>query len=265
MRAQNDPRSEMVSQALFGETATVLGEVSQYSLIRTEDDYEGWALTEHLAELPFSQELKEYVVSGAFAPVLTSYDPYDIALTKLSMGSRVKVLETDHDFAHVVIPRAARLGAEVGYVATKYLKDPEIVEAPMWPFIHHCANQLVGTPYLWGGASAFGIDCSGFAQRIFGVAGIRLPRDAYQQALSPLGARTSESETPQYMDIVFFLGKEDPRQRGITHVGVARDSEYFYHASSRSGLVLSRFDDPLIRDEYRYLGGLRLFRGKTIA
>ncbi len=60
------------------------------------------------------------------------------------------------------------------------------------------------------------------------------------------------------MDLVFFRGRVDPRNRGITHVGVARDGESFYHAYGKSGVVLARFDDPEITGEYRYVGGLRL-------
>lgn len=263
----SDPRSEMVSQALFGETVTALMAHADYTLVRTADGYEGWALTAHLGPVSTETLLRERTVTDAFAQVFTTRAPDDKALTiltRLSMGSRVQVLESGFEITRIVLPKASALGADIGYVATTCLESLQDVDRTPWQVVHHCANQLLGTPYLWGGTSSFGIDCSGFIQRVFGMAGIRLPRDAYQQAQSPLGERTLDTETPTAMDLAFFLGREDPRQRGITHVGVARDSDHFYHSSSGTGVVLARFDDHQIREEYCYVGGLRLPHGQGL-
>jgi cell wall-associated NlpC family hydrolase len=275
----------MVSQAVFGEIVTVIAADGDYSLIRSADDYEGWALTAHIwpehstsatAERVVTERVvTERVVMDAFAQILAMPDPSvdpNVAnyaevlttVTRFSMGSRVRVLGNRHGFTQISLPSTAAFGTEVGLIANRCLGTPQNADCSTWQTVQYCANQLLGTPYLWGGTSAFGIDCSGFVQRVFGASGILLPRDAYQQASSSLGQRTSDTETPAAMDIVFFLGREDPRQRGITHVGVARDSNRFYHSSSISGVVIASFDDVRIREEYRYMGGLRLVPGRVL-
>lgn len=86
-------------------------------------------------------------------------------------------------------------------------------------------NQFMGTPYLWGGKSTFGTDCSGFVQTVFKIAGINLPRDAYQQVNVGIPVHfISESEPG---DLAFFsndLGK-------VTHVGIYLGANIIVHAS----------------------------------
>ena len=99
------------------------------------------------------------------------------------------------------------------------------------------AQLFLGTPYLWGGGSSFGFDCSGFVQRIYRHFGIVLPRDAHLQATSPLLEGVPEGSTFRAGDLLFFGSEQDPEQRGITHVGMALNAEIFIHASSREGVT----------------------------
>ncbi|MBM3494460.1 MAG: NlpC/P60 family protein, partial [Armatimonadetes bacterium] len=112
----------------------------------------------------------------------------------------------------------------------------------------HDARRLVGVPYLWGGRTPFGIDCSGFTQLVFRLSGVALPRDAYQQADWPGLAPVSESDIAPG-DLVFFGGDLDPRGRGITHVGIALEPPLFIHSAGGIGVTISSLlNEPYARN-----------------
>jgi cell wall-associated NlpC family hydrolase len=85
------------------------------------------------------------------------------------------------------------------------------------------ATQYLHAPYLWGGKTPFGIDCSGLMQQVFKICGIKLPRDAYQQAA--LG-NTIEFGEQKEGDLVFFAGETGK----VIHVGLMIDNETIIHA-----------------------------------
>lgn len=121
-------------------------------------------------------------------------------------------------------------------------------------FIHallKSARNHLGVPYVWGGESATGVDCSGFVQRVFLMHGISLPRTADIQF--NVGSRvTRGKELPG--DLVFF----ETYAPGASHVGIYLGNRYFIHASSVQGQVaVSSLDEPYF--QARYLGAKRNF------
>lgn len=110
------------------------------------------------------------------------------------------------------------------------------------------AHQMEGVPYVFGGTSAHGVDCSGFTQRIFALAGIQLRRMAdeqYQQGRAV--------EAPQAGDLVFF----STYLPGPSHVGIYLGNRYFIHASSSRGVTVSSLEESYYRS--RYIGARRFF------
>ncbi len=92
-------------------------------------------------------------------------------------------------------------------------------------FIKQLTYRYLNTPYLWGGKSSVGIDCSGFTQQVFKILGIPLLRDAYQQATQ--GEAVNSLVEATCGDLAFF----DNEQSRITHVGIMIDNKTIIHAS----------------------------------
>lgn len=112
----------------------------------------------------------------------------------------------------------------------------------------HNALRFLGTPYVFGGTSRYGFDCSGYTQHVFAMMGISIPRMADAQFYA--GSRTKGGVRPG--DLVFFQTYEP----GPSHVGIYLGHGTFAHASSSHGVMVSHLSDPYWSS--RYLGAKRL-------
>lgn len=110
------------------------------------------------------------------------------------------------------------------------------------------AHQMEGVPYVFGGTSAYGVDCSGFTQRIFSLAGISLRRMADEQF-----AQGRPVSPPQPGDLVFF----STYLPGPSHVGIYLGNRLFIHASSSRGVIVSSLEEDYYHP--RYIGARRFF------
>jgi cell wall-associated NlpC family hydrolase len=122
------------------------------------------------------------------------------------------------------------------------------------------ASRFIGIPYLWGGLTPKGFDCSGLTQTVFGLNGYPLPRDAYQQFRC--GQKISSREDLAPADLLFFQGSG---ARRITHVAIHLAGERFIHCSN---LVKTNSLNPSARDydaalEQIYVGARRIVGGKN--
>ena len=109
------------------------------------------------------------------------------------------------------------------------------------------ASRFQGAPYAWGGASPNGVDCSGFVQEVFRLAGHSLPRLADAQF-----EQTHPVDSPQPGDLVFFTTYEP----GPSHVGISLGGQEFLHASSSRGVIRASLEENYFKT--RYLGARRL-------
>ena len=103
--------------------------------------------------------------------------------------------------------------------------------------------MFLNSPYLWGGRSPLGVDCSGFSQIVYRLQGIDLPRDAYQQA--KVGTTLSFVEESEPGDLAFFHNSSDE----IVHVGIILKDNYIIHASGK--VKIDRLDQTGIYDNER--------------
>lgn len=180
MRKEPSDRSEMVSQILFGETMDVLDETEKWALVRLHhDQYEGWVDRKQISDH-----------NGSTADTSTPY--------------YVKTLFANQNIggSNLILPAGAVLNNSQGNTSSGNTSLKEY------------ASMFLEAPYLWGGRTFMGIDCSGFTQVVFRLAGINLMRDAYQQAEQ--GELISFIEETHTGDLAFFENTEGK----IIHVGI---------------------------------------------
>ena len=205
----------MVSQILFGEPFEVVRVRKNWARIRCGwDNYEGWI------------DVKQYHDISEEEYIDTLNKPsYSLELVEPVMAS-------DH-FIPVLIGSnlPAYDGVNLRLNSTKYTYSGQVINPSESKdnlnLLIKIVRKYLYAPYLWGGRSPFGIDCSGLVQSVFKMIGINLPRDAYQQVKE--GELVSFVEEVQPGDLAFF--QNDAGR--VTHVGIMMDDQKIIHASGR--------------------------------
>lgn len=210
IRKEPNHRSEMTSQLLFGETLFILETSNEWIKIRgTYDGYEGWC-TDHLVAFVAAETAlapTAYVTTG-----LLNEMKWGTALFQIPMGCSLTGFNV-----------AKRLLWDQRYEFLGLFRN---VEQPYTKeLFQNTIRPWLNAPYLWGGKTFMGVDCSGFVQTVFKVLGIPLLRDAYQQAGQGMPVVDLESATAG--DLAFF-SNTDGR---IIHVGFVLDGKKIIHAA----------------------------------
>ena len=216
IRSTSSDSSEMVSQLLFGEMVEVLEKRGKnWSKIRCIwDNYIGWVDTKQIKPITPS-EFEAYQKNFAYSIELVQgamtsghYVPVTIGATLPQFdGMNFNLDGSSYTFSgQAIVPSNIKPDAEL---------------------LIKIARRYLYAPYLWGGRSAFGIDCSGFTQIIFKMIGIKLPRDSSQQVEE--GEMVDFVEQAQAGDLAFFENKKGK----ISHVGVLLGDNKIIHSSGQ--------------------------------
>ena len=212
MRNEAADQSEMVNQVIFGEHFKVLEIRKKWSKIRlAHDSYEGWICNKQWIEIEediYKQLDKEVAtITTDILDIITKTHHQPIVI-----GSILPSYKSGH----------ALINNEMyqfdGLTTPGFIKKDKLVEN---------ALMYLNAPYLWGGRSPLGIDCSGFTQMVYRLQGVDLPRDAYQQA--EVGTTLSFVEESEPGDLAFF----DNAEGKITHVGIILEENHIIHASGK--------------------------------
>lgn len=243
VRQEPDDRSQMVTQILFGEQFRVTEHSGNYSrIILDYDAYQGWVDKKSISFL--SEE---------------AYHQNESAHSLVTRNSFLRLL-SESGTGKLIIGAGSTLRIANGYIEVegeRYhvpqdLKNPEVT--PIRESLLAAAADFEGVPYLWGGRSSFGTDCSGFVQNVYKQVGIKIPRDASMQALH--GVILSFLNETMPGDLAFF----DNENGEIIHVGLILGGGRIIHASGK--VRTDRLDHQGIYkvSEQRYTHRLRLIK-----
>jgi hypothetical protein len=212
IRAEPSEKSEMVSQLLFGESYTVLQQTEQWYQIQCEHDlYIGWINEKQFFENVIKPNISNSFKTLSLCHVATMNNMY----FPLLMGSTL--LNFD-GIQSKLDKKTIIYNGEIIEIQSQR-RDKNILEK--------IAKMYLNAPYLWGGRTPFGIDCSGFLQVCFSYLGINLPRDAYQQVEK--GVLIDFVQECTLGDVAFFVNNEGK----IIHTGLLLNDGKIIHASGK--------------------------------
>lgn len=234
--------SELVSQALLGTHVKIIEESKGWLLVQTPDGYTGWIIGS--VELMTKNELAQYlnqpkvIITSTFTSSYEKADVKSSPISDLVMGNVLIVKAEDGEYFKVAYPDARNA----------FIKSSDAVKLNDWQdnieltgeSIVNTAYRFMGVPYLWGGISSKGVDCSGFTQNVYFMHGVILSRDASQQ-VSQGQLVDSDGDFSKLLpgDLLFFGSKSKPSTKAdrdknrerVVHVGIYIENNQFIHAS----------------------------------
>ena len=245
-------KSAVVSQAIYGSNVTLLVAHGEWSRIQTSDHYKGWVPSRHIRIVltgdGYATSGPTVQVESLFANVYSEPDvtrhkpvitiPFETKLEVMqdpnaAGGPKTNSKQSTEGWLQVRLPGKTNAWIQASDVASdpKPLTIAESIEL---------AKRFLGLPYLWGGRSSFGFDCSGFTQMILRERGFNMPRDADQQAAWS-GVVPVERNDLQPGDLLFFGSS----LKNISHTGMYIGDGQFIHDSTNGHPVvqISRLDD----------------------
>jgi len=237
LRSAPSHKSEMVSQVLFGERFHIIESAASWLRIETDfDSYRGWIDNSHGGYKRFSEPDPGIITGNQLVCVRT-----DGSRLSLSPGSELFNLQTDFSSFSIGEERYQIEGGN----REKFTPSATLTET---------ALMFLNIPYLWGGRTTGGIDCSGFLQVVCKIHGIAMPRDAARQA--ELGTMISFFGEAQPGDLIFFSGETE----NITHTGILLTMNKIIHASGTVRIDTIDHQGIWRDDAGRYTHRLRIIK-----
>jgi SH3-like domain-containing protein len=235
LRKQPDHKSELVSQSIMGTPVLILKNGNSWLLIQTPDKYIAWTekssvtLLDRTAMNAWKQSERLIFMENS-GWVYSSPDETEV-VGDLVAGSILKKTGESHGYAKVAFPD----GRE-GFV-----KSDKVMDFVFWESHVQCtgdnicktASSFLGLPYLWGGTSSKGVDCSGFVQSVFFMNGIILQRDASLQAMHGIDVDISKGFNLLNRGDLLFFGTKDSIKLHVTHAAIYIGNGEYINSSGR--------------------------------
>ena len=246
VRSEPREKSEMCTQILFGEHYTIKEESAKWSQIKLAfDGYEGWIDRKMVNEID-----EQNYLQLADIPRIVTTDVFNIVQPADGYSNFLIVAGSSLPHFDPVV-RTFKIGNVIYQIQGNSIASAEHNEREV---IIENALKYFNAPYLWGGRSPFGIDCSGFSQILYKMAGLTIPRDADQQAM--LGENLTFVEEALPGDLAFF----DNEEGAIVHVGVIWEKNKIIHSSGKVRIDNVDHFGIFNMDTGRYTHQMRLMR-----
>lgn len=266
IRSKPKHSAELGTQGLLGMNLRVLDKDGDFYRVQTPDQYISWVDKGGITRMTKSEfeawnASKKVLFTKNFGYVYQEKNSNSTIVSDITLGGKLRYINEDENYYHVAYPDGR----------TGYLSKADAMLYDMWlnsveassDHIERTAKSMVGFPYLWGGTSSKGMDCSGFTKMVYLMNGFIIPRDASQQVnAGKIVDPNLVFEGLQKGDLLFFGKKgKDGKKPKVTHVGIwlGNDKGEFIHASGNVHLSSIEEDHPNY-DEFnknRYLGSRR--------
>ncbi len=273
IRSQPKHSAELGTQGLLGMPLKVLDKKGDFYRVQTPDKYISWVdkggITRmNKADFDAWNNSEQLIYTQNFGYVYKDYN-FDEIISDISLGGILKIIKHDKEYYEVEYPdkRTGLIKIDEGSILTRNKvtsnNDDEKSLKSKRNSIEADAKKMIGFPYLWGGTSSKGMDCSGFTKMVYLINGFIIPRDASQQVhAGQIVDSELKFEGLEKGDLMFF-GKKATAEKGkkVTHVGIwlGNGKGEFIHASGN--VHISSIDDYQPNyDEFnknRYLGSRR--------
>lgn len=241
MRSEPRHMADFVSEELLGTPVRILKKDGGWSLIQTPDQYLGWVDSSAAEEIDAEKlirikQAKKIIYNEQYGFSYTDPDVKSMPVSDLVIGCLLNVRDTKGSFYMVEYP-----DGRIAWVKKSEVIDVEelVDRNPEPEALLEVALKFNGVPYLWGGKSSKGIDCSGLAYFVYYMNGMVLTRDASQQV--KYGKEITsvyDFEDLKAGDLLFFgrPASESSPER-VTHVVIYKGDSEFIHASGSNGRV----------------------------
>ena len=215
------------SEMCYGTDVDILDEEEKWAFTRQKDGYLGWVFKPHLAE-GFAPQATHVVLSPSHE-LHAQPDAKSEIITRLVSGTSVEVEDVRGEWSKVIANKR-------GWIPSSLLRAlselPKSIEEKRKTLIED-SGRMIGVPYVWGGTSGNGIDCSGLSRLLHKWVGLDSPRDADMQH----GAARPVEPPFEVGDLLFF--REIGKKRQVTHMGISLGGWRMIHSSQgRNGVYV---------------------------
>ncbi|HVV06956.1 MAG TPA: SH3 domain-containing C40 family peptidase [Puia sp.] len=247
MRAKPGHSYEMVTQATLGTPLKVLKKEKGWYLVQTPDKYIAWTESGGIklmneGKIAQWQAMKKVIYIKPYGFAFTAGNTDTQTISDLVYGDILAFQKEENGFTETIFP-----DGRIGYIPSNEImtyKAWATTRQPTQENLVSASKKLMGIPYLWGGTSFKGVDCSGFTRTIYFMNGLILPRDASQQA--KIGEDVDTREGWQRLrpgDLLFFgIPAREGRPERVIHVGMWLGGEHDEFIQSASRVRISSFD-----------------------